>query len=215
MEQQPYDEEAINAALQRLSLRQQNRQYQATPSLSVLSKPLNNPPAEPLPARTSVHTNVFIDAETGSMTQTTKPLAASRPVSAFSNHSKMSVDSKQSHNDYARSGMNSRTANETFESFVDDAVYDSELVAAYNQVTGVMPRNPHYTPTRTSSQYALVEHQRQMLEDSRSLLEQSRAKHQALVAQAHAAHRAYIPKPPPGPSVSRKSVNVHRVNLTR
>lgn len=51
---------------------------------------------------------------------------------------------------------------------------------------------------------------------SHTMLQQSKAKHQAMVAQAHAARSiadddGYVPKPPPKPSSDRKPSSAHRL----
>ena len=91
---------------------------------------------------------------------------------------------------------NSRTANETFNSFVEDCepYWQNDLSAAYNQVTGVSP-SAAYVPSRASTQYQLLQQQKaqkqqEMIEQSKALLEASKAKHQAMIAQAHAAAAA-------------------------
>uniref|UniRef100_X1ZPC2 Tubulin--tyrosine ligase-like protein 5 n=1 Tax=Capitella teleta TaxID=283909 RepID=X1ZPC2_CAPTE len=158
----PYDEEAINSALQRLAVRQQQRQYAASSSLVALSQ-----------------------------------------------------------EDVAKMTRERKGANETFQSFVTELEHPSMNVSQHHQQLRQM----------------------RMGEQSRALLEHSKAKHQAMVAQAHAAksHPPIIfhsvsrdsllplnqeedesfsvepnraPKPPIKPSSVRKPTSIHRMART-
>jgi len=105
--------------------------------------------------------------------------------------------------------------------------------------TGVNPMNGNYVPSTGSTQYQLAQQQQlkqqRMMEQSKALLEQSKAKHQAMVAQAHAAHKSrqgaaidvvevdaepesamqrYAPKPPAMPASDKKPSSAHH-RLTR
>ena len=105
------------------------------------------------------------------------------------------------------------------------------MAAAYSQVTGVAPQNYH-TASQTSKQYQLLQQQQALKQQSKMLLEQSKAKHQAMIAQAHAVQKAnpprptmkningeihiesaiqkFAPKPPIQPSHYRKPTGHHR-----
>ena len=145
-------------------------------------------------------------------------------------------------------------ADETFESFIDDSVpyLDPDIAAAYNHVTGTPPlHGSEYTPSKESEQFKIAMqshykqtdpgknqdagHQRESSQDIDSKL----AKHQAMVAQAHAAQRSkvssansdktktssshpngntegqsqlYIPRPPSNTAPTRKSATqAHRL----
>ncbi|CAH1792719.1 unnamed protein product [Owenia fusiformis] len=138
----------------------------------------------------------------------------------------------------------SDSADETFNSFIEDSTgaepqqsprWQNELIAAYNHVTGVAP-SESYNPSKTSTQYSMASanhtKQQQMIQQSKNLLQQSKAKHQAMIAQAHMARKSkvhgdhegdlqgdpesalqkYAPKPPPGrPSGDKKSGSTHRL----
>jgi hypothetical protein len=90
--------------------------------------------------------------------------------------------------------------NETFHSFVN-----AEHAASAPRGGGA-PGD--YKPTFTSTTAQIQQHQQmvkqqRMQEQSKQLLEQNKAKHQAMVAQAHAAVQshpppAHTPHPPPG-----------------
>lgn len=127
-----------------------------------------------------------------------------------------------------------KTANATFNNFIEDKgpSWQSDLALAYNQITGNnlnqfrvgSQGNRSY---KVAQQQQLVKQQR-MMAQSKALLESSKAKHLAMVAQAHAAQlpgtqsqlgsqaslnceagtQAYEPKPPARP-VTGKKVNNH------
>lgn len=195
-----YDEDAINHALHRLAVRQQQRQYAANRGISSLGN--NDPPADQKP-----------------------PLAKPPPKPTPSE----SCDEKQLS---SKPSAQQKNANETFNNFVRDSFYDADL-------------------PNSSREYAISQQSKQqrMSEQSRALLEHNKAKHQAMVAQAHAAaksqpktqppitfHTAGIPhnyhmthsvksmpdeeddssellapKPPPKPSSDRKPASAHRM----
>ena len=141
----------------------------------------------------------------------------------------VSKNNNNSMNGYKQSNL--RAAENKFKDFIEDTAsfYDMES-AAYNQVTGVNPMNGSYAPSKGSKQYLLSQQQQylrhqNLMEQSRALLEQSKVKHQAMVAQAHAAQKgpevpvveydlavpAYVPKPPPKPSSGKKPASAHRM----
>lgn len=182
-----YDEEAINAALHRLTLRQQQRQYTAGTSQSV-------------------H---LLDSDTQSAKHT----------SPNDGHHAASLNGHY------------QNANETFNNFVEDALSNTEYMEAYEQATGTSLMNGDYSPSPGSTQHHMAQQnlqlkQQRMTQQSRALLEHSRAKHQAMVAQAHAAkHQTYhmlpaetgtlAPKPPPAkPPTERKPASSHRLART-
>ena len=123
-----------------------------------------------------------------------------------------------------------RSANDTFNNFVDDLYNENPLTharqadppldaitaAAYSKVTGVTPINRNYTPTFRSTQYQIAQHQQllkqqRMIEQSKAIIESSKARHQEMVAQAHQQRASAVdesllpPKPPLNPNAeSRK-----------
>ncbi|KAK7103452.1 hypothetical protein V1264_018343 [Littorina saxatilis] len=154
-------------------------------------------------------------------------------------------------------------ANATFNSFIDESTpqWQTEIASAYSQVTGVPPNNYH-TASVNSRQFQLAlqqarnstasdttveaiqsntqhrqQQQRLLEQQSRTMMEASKAKHHAMVAQAHAAQRSsqtlgdnfnghlsivdveapvigFAPKPPIKPAPPRsKPTGAHR--LTR
>lgn len=123
------------------------------------------------------------------------------------------------------------TADATFNSFIDDqnTNWQSDLSLAYSQVTGVKPQN-YQMASSSSKQYQLL--QQQMLkQQSKAMLEQSKAKHQAMVAQAHAVQKSiqqhvhrerpasetdimkqkFAPKPPVKPAGTKRVTSSHRL----
>ena len=120
--------------------------------------------------------------------------------------------------------MNLQNANATFNSFIEDVgpIWPNDVAMAYSQVTGVVPQNYH-TPSQSSKQYQILQ-QQALKQQSKVLLEQSKAKHQAMIAQAHAVQKSlegrtraerpesemmYAPKPPvrPGHHGHRKAAS--------
>ena len=136
------------------------------------------------------------------------------------------VNSRSVNNSRPPSGI--RTADDTFNSFIEDSVInENEAASAYNAVTGVRPLSSQYRPSRGSQQYQLAAQQSRVQEQeevSSAMREQSRAKHQAMIAQAHAAHQSqrngqqekdqepvHVPKPPTKPHVVKKPASNHRL----
>ncbi|XP_062587212.1 tubulin polyglutamylase TTLL5-like isoform X4 [Saccostrea cucullata] len=124
-----------------------------------------------------------------------------------------------------QSNVNLRSANATFNSFIEDSngtTWQNDLAHAYNQVTGVLPSNYH-TASHSSKQFQIMQQQAALKQQSKAMLEQSKAKHQAMIAQAHAVQKQkqdqdiesalqmYAPKPPVQPPHSRKLPSSHRV----
>ncbi|KAF6016525.1 TTLL5 [Bugula neritina] len=107
--------------------------------------------------------------------------------------------------------------------------YSSDLAAdAYSRVTGVTPSS-QFKPSRQSAQFAMLKQsefdkQEQLMQQSKALLEASKAKHQAMVAQAHAATKrvqdyesggiSYAPRPPRSPPTKPATAHPHR-NISR
>ncbi|XP_071079263.1 tubulin polyglutamylase TTLL5-like isoform X1 [Haliotis cracherodii] len=136
---------------------------------------------------------------------------------------------------HGKANVNMDNANATFNSFIDDpgSQWQSDLMAAYSQVTGVQPQN-YQNASANSRQYHLAQQQhstkqQRLMEQSKALLEQSKAKHQAMVAQAHAAQRTlsytepaevqpgkqtFTPKPPIQPAGGRRMTPAHRLART-
>lgn len=253
----PYNEKVISEALQRLTLRQQARQYSAFNGTSLLppdSQSSSRPPSaqghydtrhvehskawpiqdgivQPtetiqVPAQNTdkgsgdvasyqVHPGKYITMEDHVFRN--RPPSGKRTQSAVENRS---TNRKQTN-----VNMNLQNANATFNSFIEDSGnnWPNDVAMAYNQVTGVLPQNYH-TPTQTSKQYQILQ-QQALKQQSKVLLEQSKAKHQAMIAQAHAVQKSldsrsrnerpdsegggiqmYAPKPPTKPG-QRKTVS--------
>ena len=124
------------------------------------------------------------------------------------------VDNRSGNKKQTNINMNYQNANATFNSFIEDVGpnWQNEVAKAYSQVTGVLPQNYH-TPSQTSKQFQILQ-QQALKQQSKVLLEQSKAKHQAMIAQAHAVQKSiegrsrsdrpesetgiqmYAPKPP-------------------
>ena len=248
----PYNEKVISEALQRLTLRQQARQYSAYNGTSLLpeSQTSNRPPSahshydnrhvehskawpiqdgvvqnietnEVLPQYTEkgsgdgavhqVHPGKYVTMEDHMFKN--RPPSGKRVHSAVENRS---INRKQTN-----VNMNLQNANATFNSFIEDVgpIWPNDVAMAYNQVTGVLPQNYH-TPSQSSKQYQILQ-QQALKQQSKVLLEQSKAKHQAMIAQACAVQKSldgrtrherpesemmYAPKPPVRPG-QRKAVS--------
>ena len=99
-------------------------------------------------------------------------------------------------NDKPEGKERKKNADETFESFIEDSIPYVDNEAAYNHVTGASSADD-YLPSKGSQQYNFV---RQKKGDEQKVYQTSvtestqnkRAKHQAMVAQAHAVQRAII-----------------------
>lgn len=207
-----YDEETINTALHRLTMRQQQRQYHAARSSLSLHGSTDN---------LAANTGPTGDGPATDMDTTT-----------------MNGVSKSQHN-----------ANETFDSFVAVHTSQSDLTDTTGLYTSA---HDNGSKNYLSAQQQQLLRQQRMTEQSRQLLEHSKAKHQAMVAQAHAAasrtpgnhgnhnnnHTApsnkslahsqlvsrtsgvnggsssiniMAPKPPPKPHADRKPASSHRM----
>ena len=243
------EEAAINSALQRIAVRQQQRQYVAPKGSNVLHS--NEPTPRDVGAdqlgedATSVHSlshshganahavqngrqsveltngvsptnhqrhvqsnvdnyppDATRDATAGGINGSHKPDALPPRVSGGGKSQSQQHINTTSLRRSARdrhSARSLRSANDTFNSFVEDYLREAAThdvtTTAYSQVTGVAPVNRNYTPTFHSTQYQIAQHQQlmkqqRMLEQSRALHDAaSRAKHQQMIAQAHQAHR--------------------------
>lgn len=247
----------ISEALQRLTMRQQARQYSAFNGTSLLppdsqanSRPssaigyyksrdvehskawpiqdgvVQNTETSHIPSQNfekgngdvsehQVHHGKYITMEDHVFKN--RPPSGKRTQSAVESRS---VNRKQTN-----VNLNLQNANATFNSFIEEIGpnWQNDVAAAYSQVTGVLPQNYH-TPTQTSKQYQILQ-QQALKQQSKVLLEQSKAKHQAMIAQAYAVQKSlegrskgeraesenggpqmYAPKPPTKPG-QRKIVS--------
>ncbi|XP_061172530.1 tubulin polyglutamylase TTLL5-like isoform X1 [Saccostrea echinata] len=140
-------------------------------------------------------------------------------------HRRVEVKSASGSRKPVQSNVNLRSANATFNSFIEDSngtTWQNDLAHAYNQVTGVLPSNYH-TASHSSKQFQIMQQQAALKQQSKAMMEQSKAKHQAMIAQAHAVQKQkqdqdiesaiqmYAPKPPVQPPHSRKLPSSHRV----
>lgn len=145
-------------------------------------------------------------------------------------HRRLEVKSASGSRKPVQSNVNLRSANATFNSFIEDSngtTWQNDLAHAYNQVTGVLPSNYH-TASQSSKQFQIMQQQAALKQQSKAMLEQSKAKHQAMIAQAHAVQKSvqqqqrldqelesaiqmYAPKPPTQPPHARKTPSSHRV----
>ncbi|XP_067680981.1 tubulin polyglutamylase TTLL5-like isoform X3 [Haliotis asinina] len=257
-----YNEQAIHDALQRLAVRQQARQYSAFNGTSALQpeqliRPFNTPtgsrPGSATNSRRPSDSLLNGGELSGSSSsimsqQASRRQDAVQPLQRYltleeqiiRSHPSSSSGSNRLHADHQMTGKHRQTninmdnANATFNSFIDDpgAQWQSDLMTAYSQVTGVKPQN-YQNPSSNSRQYHLAQQQsvkqQRLMEQSKALLEQSKAKHQAMVAQAHAAQRTlnyaqptevkpgkqtFTPKPPIQPAGGRKMTPAHRLART-
>lgn len=243
----PCNDKVISEALQRLTMRQQARQYSAFNGTSLVpsdsgSRPTSASASREPPDQHSIHsinsTLSVAHAERGSgdCSMTDKYISMenrvnkNRPptgtVQKRGVHSAIDIKSLEAYRK-KRSNVNLQSANATFNSFIDDTGpnWQNELALAYNQVTGVTPQNYH-TPSQSSKQYQLLQQQAQK-QQSKVLLEQSKAKHQAMIAQAHAVQKSmlkherpeseanmvqmYAPKPPVRPGTRKAASTHHRM----
>ncbi|KAI0229727.1 Tubulin polyglutamylase TTLL5 [Lamellibrachia satsuma] len=228
----PDNNEQINDALRRLTVRQKQRQYTASRGSNILHQgnpesapqPKTNTqswsafpfPDDPFPSR-PIQTNVVLrhskDHGYG-YRDNSAPCPQGHAVESEDAATLMSADSSSEHRTAPM------TASDTFHEFVNNSTYLSDAPGTSNGI---------YQPLAGSLQHQQIK-QKRMLEQSKALLEQSKAKHQEMVAQAHAAHRSsqpsngatnganepsfmqiYAPKPPPKPSSVRKPTSSHRV----
>ena len=213
-ETSPDSSEQINEALRRLAMRQKQRQYSASKGSSVLHQSRNNSakpndqsfnsfpfPEDMLPPR-PVQTNVVLKHS-----KDHKDSGATYPPEESASATLVGENKTAA-----------MTASDTFHEFVNNVSYAGDAAAT---------TNGGYQTLAGSLQQQQIK-QKRMLEQSKALLEQSKAKHQEMVAQAHAAHRSrqpdtangadepaflqiYAPKPPPRPSSVKKPTSSHRI----
>ena len=88
-----------------------------------------------------------------------------------------------------QTNVHMQNANATFNSFIDDGGPHGDLSQAYNKVTGVLPAN-YNSASQGSKQFQILQQQRALKQQSKNMLEQSKAKHQAMVAQAYAMQKS-------------------------
>ncbi|XP_052766508.1 tubulin polyglutamylase TTLL5-like isoform X5 [Mya arenaria] len=252
----PYNEKVISDALQRLTMRQQARQYSAINSTSLVPTDSSSRPSSAVGPREnqrnwSAYENGSVTQHSGSsysgshdqrshdrgggdsnynhQSETTKIISVEEhvtknrpPSGSAQKRGQSAIDLKTIDAQRRKqTNINLQSANATFNSFIGESstAWHNDLAQAYSQVTGVTPQNYH-TPSHSSKQYQLVQ-QQSLKQQSKVLLEQSKAKHQAMIAQAHAVQKSlnrpesensmvpmYAPKPPMKPS-SRKAVSAH------
>ncbi|WAR19156.1 TTLL5-like protein [Mya arenaria] len=250
--QDPYNEKVISDALQRLTMRQQARQYSAINSTSLVPTDSSSRPSSAVGPREnqrnwSAYENGSVTQHSGSsysgshdqrshdrgggdsnynhQSETTKIISVEEhvtknrpPSGSAQKRGQSAIDLKTIDAQRRKqTNINLQSANATFNSFIGESstAWHNDLAQAYSQVTGVTPQNYH-TPSHSSKQYQLVQ-QQSLKQQSKVLLEQSKAKHQAMIAQAHAVQKSlnrpesensmvpmYAPKPPMKPS-SRKA----------
>ncbi|XP_060581797.1 tubulin polyglutamylase TTLL5-like isoform X2 [Ruditapes philippinarum] len=248
--QDPYNDKVITEALQRLTMRQQARQYSAYNGTSLVPSDSASRPSSACGNRdhpdsrtpVNVHdTNSLqhinssssapqVDKGSGDINSKyiymEEHVTKNRPPSGtLPKRSPSAIDMKsfEAHR-RKQSNVNLQSANATFNSFIEDTGpnWQNDLALAYNQVTGVTPQNYH-TPTQSSKQFQIMQ-QQALKQQSKVLLEQSKAKHQAMIAQAHAVQKSllkldrpeseatmvqmYAPKPPVRPG-TRKAASAH------
>ncbi|XP_053394051.1 tubulin polyglutamylase TTLL5-like isoform X10 [Mercenaria mercenaria] len=243
--QDPYNDKVISEALQRLTMRQQARQYSAYNGTSLVPSDSASRPSsacgnrEQSDSRKPVNETQNINSATaisqvdkGSGDMASKYISMedhvtkNRPPSGTVPKCVPSAIDMKSFEAHRRkqTNVNLQNANATFNSFIEDTGpnWRNDLALAYNQVTGVTPQNYH-TPSQSSKQYQILQ-QQALKQQSKVLLEQSKAKHQAMIAQAHAVQKSmlkldrpeseasmvhmYAPKPPVRPG-SRKAASAH------
>ncbi|XP_052057752.1 tubulin polyglutamylase TTLL5-like isoform X1 [Mytilus californianus] len=249
-----YNDEAIQNALQRLAIRQQARQYSPYNSTTIIPQDVEaksrigtakgQRPSDMLQYRSnSVEDNSYVQTNVNTYMPAGRTVDSAQR--AFVSAEEMGIKSRPSSASYHRqtgdhagnsqtvqSNVNLQSANATFNNFIDTNSghnLHSDLAMAYSQVTGVAPQNYH-TASQTSKQFQLLQQQQALKQQSRVLLEQSKAKHQAMIAQAvqktnpprptmrningeihiESAIQKYAPKPPIQPSHHRKPTGQHR-----
>ncbi|XP_074641434.1 tubulin polyglutamylase TTLL5-like isoform X2 [Tubulanus polymorphus] len=208
------DDETVNDALQRLSLKQQTRQYSASKGASILSNSVMNNSDKP---------NQTINAHNESITGPSDE----QMDQVAGNMIKMQLTQLSQRLARHNALQHARSAGRNLPSNGDLTQYDSDLTCSYGKQSGGTS-----TTNRSGTQFAVAQQVKHQREQSKALLEQSKAKHQAMVAQAHAAHHTrgcansdvpanteiaiqhYTPKPPPGPAVHRKPISNSRISRT-
>ncbi|XP_064621564.1 tubulin polyglutamylase TTLL5-like isoform X3 [Lineus longissimus] len=217
--------EEMNDALTRLQVRQQKRQYAAHKSTNVLSN--MQPPPKHAPFQRSnttagdfTMTNSNKTAEKEREIEVEHLEEARPPKTADGSQSTPNINFHLNNLGAQKIRPQSQQNQQVTRYFDEMPLYDSEAVNIYNHSTGGISSNRYAAtngsaiPTGLLQQQQALKQQR-MYEQSKALLEQSKAKHQAMVAQAHAARQTdpnsgYTPKPPPAPSGHRKPINASR-----
>ncbi|XP_060071589.1 tubulin polyglutamylase TTLL5-like [Ylistrum balloti] len=215
-----YNDQAIQDALQKLALRQQSRQYSAHNGTSAigLDGQVSRPPSG------MINKPIYRPMTAGDISNTYKSTQSFPNGSSDKSKDQPKYISMEDH--YVKSrpppapaqriqsagviGRN-RNANATFNSFIEDTdgTHQGDLAVAYNQVTGVLPSN-YSAASQSSKQFQLVQQHQALKQQSKVMLEQSKAKHQAMVAQAYAMQKSLqgqapkdmesaVQKPPPKP----------------
>ena len=271
-----YDE-VINSALQRLAMRQQQRQYTANKASNVLpqssearisnTRQQNQLWAGPHEGTGghSVQTNVEHyqqasreDYSNANHRHHTRLHSANSRSSSHENlidnrrsNTALHVRAHSSSSGAPRGGhsknrtttkrdpdLNVKSANDTFNIFIDDMHTQALENGGPGRFVASVNGENTYNIARGSHQHQQVSQQmikqKQMMEASKSLLEQSKAKHQAMVAQAHAAQKKqtldrqvysgscetiptavmsteHTPKPPSNPASNKKPSSTHRI----
>ena len=266
-----YDDEAINSALHRLAMRQQQRQYTANKASNVLSQSKEGAVVPSTKTRKQswggstytgsghngqqhhnphrVQSNVeHYHQMQGSNEDSYKPPRGYSASSRSHSHENLHNEGRRPHTAVhvrTRSSSSSgahrkphhqqcdemdepRSANDTFNSFIHDTG-ESGGGSRPDSRSGMMKGSQHHQQVT-----AQMMKQQKMMEASRNLLEQSKAKHQAMVAQAHAAQKSkqdsysvlagsretlnsnmgsqeLAPKPPAKPSSNKKPSSSHRL----
>jgi hypothetical protein len=214
----------MNDALQRLQLRQQHRQYAAHKSTNVLANKQTT--TNHAPFQRSNTTAAEFYATNGSKPvekereKNIERLEEARPVKSTADVCPSTPNINFHLNNIGQRPQSQNQRVNVSHYFDEMPLYNSEAMNVYNNSTGVVSSN-RYPSTNGSTTPSALLHQQQalkqqrMYEQSKALLEQSKAKHQAMVAQAHAARQTepnsgYAPKPPPAPSGNRKPVSASR-----
>ncbi|XP_052220456.1 tubulin polyglutamylase TTLL5-like isoform X3 [Dreissena polymorpha] len=202
----PYNERVITEALQRLTMRQQARQYSAINSTSLVPSDTSRPSSAAGVRLDGENKRPWTAYETTGVTHTASQVSrdqgaagdsgivtSSKYISMEEHVSKnrppsgtremrvqSAIDLKTLESQRKKqTNVNLQSANATFNSFIDDhgQQWQNDLAMAYSQVTGVVPQNYH-TPSQSSKQYQILQQQTQLKQQSKVLLEQSKAKHQ-------------------------------------
>ncbi|XP_067938422.1 tubulin polyglutamylase TTLL5-like [Watersipora subatra] len=188
----------VNEALQQLTMRQQERNYY-TSNVTRAAPRAVQPRPEPV-------------------------LESTKPIRYYSARHRAATEDSQSQR------VKKQTADDTLEPYAgagDTALskYQMDMASeAYSKVTGVPPSG-QFRPSRQSAQFAIlkeheVDKQEELMQQSKALLEASKAKHQAMVAQAHAATKRvqedpgvpFAPRPPKSPPT--KPTTAHPIRST-
>ncbi|XP_064420977.1 tubulin polyglutamylase TTLL5 isoform X2 [Latimeria chalumnae] len=154
------NQEALAIALQRLAEKQATRQYSASSHISLLTQHFTN-----------------LNMASGALNRSSTGFNPAHHPAALSGGLVRSDHLDTQGLDSGMAGKGSRGFNE------DVAAWEGEAENAYSMVTGLIPQQK-YQPTSASYQlhFALQQLQQQRLQ-SRQLLDQSKARHQAILAE--------------------------------